>query len=158
MRHIGSQPVVLAVSALVVIAFGLGSIGAWRAYTRTAPEQERATSARLLQTRAAQVSEELVEKTKDLEQSQQATIDQVRGVEEQLQALKRLLAGQQADTKRLTEQIGGVADAVDTLRRSFASAQSSEASAPRTTPRSIRSSKHSVKAHRKNPKSKSKKT
>ncbi len=148
---------VLAVAALVVIALGLGSIGAWRAYTGTAPEQERATSARLLQTRAAQVSEELVEKTKNLEQSQQETMDQIRGAGEQLQAIKRLLAVQQADTKRLTEQIGGVAEAVDTIRQSFASARGSEASAPPAKPRSIRSSTHAVKAHRKKPKSKSKK-
>ncbi len=98
MRHIGSQPIVLAGSALVVVALGLGSIGAWRAYTGTAPEQDRATSTRLLQTRAAQASEELVEKTKGLEQSQQETIDQVQGVGEQLQGIKRLLAAQQADT------------------------------------------------------------
>jgi predicted negative regulator of RcsB-dependent stress response len=156
MRYIGSQPIVLAGSALMIVALGLSSIATWRAYTGTSPEQERATSARLLQTRAAQVSEELVEKTKGLEQSQQETIDQVQGVGEQLQAIKRLLAAQQADTKRLREQVGGVAEAVDTLRQSFASTRDSEVSAAPAKRRSIRLLTHAVKAHRKMPKSKTK--
>ena len=134
----GSQSLVLGVSALVVIGLSLGSIGAWRAYTGTAPEQERANAARLLQTRASQASEELATKTKGLETSQQETIDQVQAVTEQLQVVKRLLTAQQAQTQRLTEKVGGVAESVDTLRQSFASSKSTDASAPTAKKRSYR--------------------
>jgi hypothetical protein len=60
MRTVNSQPIILALTALVVVAVGLGSIGAWRSYTGTSPEQDRVTSARLLQARTAQVAEELI--------------------------------------------------------------------------------------------------
>ena len=63
---IGSQPIVLAAAALMVLVLGIGSIALWRAYSGTSPEQERTANARLLQTRTAQASEQLVEKTKGL--------------------------------------------------------------------------------------------
>src|SRR4051812_33748271 len=90
--RIGSQPIALAAGALVILVIGVASIGFWRAYTGVAPEQERTTSARLMQTRAVQASEQLVEKTKGLEASQQESIDQLQGVQDQLQTVKRLLA------------------------------------------------------------------
>ena len=145
MQRVGSQPLVLGVSALVVLALGVGSVGAWRAYTGSAPEQERSISARLLQTRAAQASEELAAKAKGLETSQQETIDQVQAVTEQLQVVKRLLAAQQAETKRVKEQVGGVSEAVDMLRESFASAKSTEVSAPLAVKRLSRGSGRATK-------------
>ena len=51
---IGSQPIVLAAAALMILVLGIGSIALWRAYSGTSPEQERTASARLLQTRTAQ--------------------------------------------------------------------------------------------------------
>ncbi|WP_375413130.1 hypothetical protein [uncultured Bradyrhizobium sp.] len=132
LRRIGSQPVALAAGALIVVVLGTSSIGLWRVYTGSSPEPERITSLRLMQTRATQASEQLVEKTRSLEVSQQESIDQLQAVQEQLQALKRLVTAQQADAKRLSEQVGGLTGAIDTLRQSFASAQSADPAAPAT--------------------------
>src|SRR5450756_2801432 len=126
----GSQPVALAAGALIVILLGVGGIALWRAYTGTSPEQDRVVVARQLQARTAQASEQLVEKTKGLEITQQESIDQLQVVQDQLQTVKRLLAAQQADTKRLSEQVSGLTEAIAGLRQSFASAQGADASAP----------------------------
>jgi uncharacterized protein HemX len=128
--RIGSQPIVLAAATLVILVLGIGSITLWRAYTGTSPEQERAASARLLQARTAQASEQLVEKTKGLEATQQESIDQLQVVQDQLQTVKRLLTAQQTETRRLSEQVGGLTGAIEGLRQSFASAQAQEASSP----------------------------
>jgi len=50
-------------------------------------------------------------------------------VQDQLQTVRRLLAAQQGDTKKLSEQVGTLTEAVEGLRQSFASAQASEPSA-----------------------------
>jgi hypothetical protein len=113
--RIGLQPIGLAVGTLVVILLGIGSIALWRAYTGTSPEQDRIVAARQLQVRAAQASEQLVEKTKGLEATQQESIDQLQVVQDQLQAVKRLLAAQQADAKRLSDQVAGLTEAIDRL-------------------------------------------
>ena len=133
MAFIGSQPVALAAAALVAMVVGAGSIAAWRAYSGASPEQDRAVAARQLQIRAAQASEQLVEKTTALELTQQESIDQLQVVQDQLQTIRRLLATQQTDAKRLSDQIGELTGAIDSLRRSFASTQSQEASAPAST-------------------------
>jgi uncharacterized coiled-coil protein SlyX len=159
LRRIGSQPVALAAGALIVVMLAAGSVGIWRAYTGSSPEQERLTSLRQMQARATQASEQLFEKTKGLETSQQETIDQLQAVQEQLQGLKRLVTAQQADAKRLSEQVGGLTGAVDSLRQSFASTQSSEPPDPSVTrKRPVRSEARATKprhvvAHRKRAKS-----
>ena len=159
--QIGSQPIALAAATLLVIALGAGSIVLWRAYTGTSPEQDRAASTRLLQARTAQASEQLVEKTRGLEASQQESIDQLQVVQDQLQTVKRLLAAQQADTKRLSVQVGNLTGAIDTLRQSFASTQSSEPSTqPSARHTSIRARPHAARgrvagAHRPRPKARS---
>jgi uncharacterized protein HemX len=128
--RIGSQPVALAAVALAIIMIGVGSIALWRAYTGTSPEQDRIASARQLQARTAQASEQLVEKTKGLEATQQESIDQLQVVQDQLLTVRRLLTAQQTETKRLSEQVGNLAGAIDGLRQSFASTQSSEPASP----------------------------
>ncbi len=159
--HIGSQPIALAAATLLVLVLGVGSIVLWRAYAGTSPEQDRTASARLLQTRTAQASEQLVEKTKGLEASQQESIDQLQVVQDQLQTVRRLLAAQQADTRRLSEQVGGLTGAIDTLRQSFASVQSSEpSSAPSARNNSIRARPRATRGrvagvHRVRPKARS---
>ena len=146
LRRFGSQPVALAAGALVLMVLGASSVGLWRVYTGNSPEQERTTSLRLMQARATQASEQLVEKTRSLEVSQQESIDQLQAVQDQLQVLKRLVTAQQADTKRLSEQVGGLAGAIDALRQSFASAQSSEPSDPPVTRKKpIRAESRAVK-------------
>jgi uncharacterized protein HemX len=150
--HIGSQPIALAAAVLVIIVVGAGSIALWRAYTGTFPEQDRVVAARQLQVRTAQASEQLVEKTKGLEATQQESIDQLQVVQDQLQTVRRLLAAQQAEAKRLSEQVSGLTEAIAGLRQSFASAQAPEASGPSST----RTRSHATKsAHRKHAKSRS---
>src|SRR6202790_1670670 len=143
--QIGSQPIALAAAALVVLLVGAGGIGLWRAYTGTSPEPDRVVAARQLQAKTAQTSERLVEKTKDLEVTQQESIDQLQVVQDQLQTVKRLLAAQQADTKRLSEQVSGLTEAVEGLRQSFASAQGPDPSGPVARNRSIRIRSHAMK-------------
>jgi uncharacterized protein HemX len=159
LQRIGSQPIVLATAILIVVVVGIGFTILWRATTGTSPEQDRTASMRLLQARTAQASEQLVEKTKGLETTQQESIDQLQALQDQLLTMKRLLSGQQADTKRLSDQVGGLTSAIDTLRQSFASAQPSEASNP-PSPRhaAIRTRPHVTKrqsadTHRKSAKS-----
>ena len=143
--RISSQPIALAASTLVVILLGIGAIALWRAYTGTSPEQDRVVAARQLQARTAQASEQLAEKTKGLEVTQQESIDQLQVVQDQLQTVRRLLAAQQAESKRLSDRVSGLSEAIDGLRQSFASARAPEASAaPSTRNRSIRTRSHVI--------------
>lgn len=128
--RIGAQPIALAAVVLVVMLVAAGSIAVWRASTGASSEADRALAARQAQVRAAQASEQLVEKTKALETSQQDSIDQLQVVQDQLQTVKRLLAAQQSDTRRLSDQVGELTGAIDGLRQSFASARSAEVSSP----------------------------
>jgi uncharacterized protein HemX len=125
----GGQPIAIAAVALCVVMLGTGSIALWRAYTGSAPETDRAVATRQLQARAAQASEQLVEKTKGLEATQQESIDQLQVVQDQLQTMRRLLAAQQGDTRKLAEQVTTLTEAVEGLRQSFASAQAADPSA-----------------------------
>jgi Tfp pilus assembly protein PilE len=125
----GGHPIAIGAAALVVVVLGVSSIAVWRAYTGAVPETDRVVATRQLQARTAQASEQLVEKTKGLEATQQESIDQLQLVQDQLMTVRRLLAFQQAETKKLTEQVATLATAVDGLRQSFASSQSSEPTA-----------------------------
>src|SRR4051794_19821442 len=138
--RIGVQPIAIGAVALVLVVLGIASIALWRAYTGNAPETDRIVANRQLQTRTAQASEQLVEKTKGLEATQQESIDQLQMVQDQLLTVRRLLASQQADTKKLSEQVSSLTEAIEGLRQSFASAQASEPAAA-ATPR-----KRSIKA------------
>jgi uncharacterized protein HemX len=155
--RISGQPIAIAAIAFVVVVLGIGSIAIWRAYTGNAPETDRVVASRQLQARTAQASEQLVEKTKGLEATQQESIDQLQVVQDQLQTVRRLLASQQADTRKLSEQVGSLTEAIEGLRQSFASTQASEpAAAPTTRKRSVRARYHAIKsANRKRSKSNS---
>src|SRR5690242_1541341 len=130
--RIGTQPIALAAATLLVILAGVAGITLWRTYSGAAQEPERAVVARQLQARTAQASEQLVEKTKGLEATQQESIDQLQMVQDQLQTVRRLLATQQADSKKLSEQVSSLTEAIEGLRQSFASAQASEPAAAAT--------------------------
>jgi uncharacterized protein HemX len=145
--RIGSQPIALAAAALVIIVIGAGSIGIWRAHSGTPPEQDRIAAVRLVQARAAIASEQLADRTKALETSQEESIDQLQVVQDQLQAAKRQLAAQQAENKRLSEQVGDLSGAIDSLKQSFASDQAPEAS-PHATRHSSFRSRHHARHHR----------
>jgi uncharacterized protein HemX len=134
--RIGVQPIAIAAVALALVLIGIGSMALWRTYTGNSPETNRAVATRQLQARAAQASEQLVEKTKGLEATQQESIDQLQVVQDQLQTVRRLIAAQQGDTKKLSEQVAGLTEAIEGLRQSFASAQATEPAAEPTRKRS----------------------
>jgi uncharacterized protein HemX len=145
LSRFSGQPILIAAVAFIVVVLGIGSIAGWRAYTGMAPETDRVVAVRQLQARTAQASEQLVEKTKGIEATQQESIDQLQVVQDQLLTVRRLLAAQQADTRKLSEQVGTLTESIDGLRQSFASAQASEpAAAPSSRKRSIRKS-HAAK-------------
>ncbi len=133
--RIGSQPIALAAVALAIMLVGAGSIALWRAYTGSSPEQDRVVAARLVQARVAQTTEQLVERTKALEVSQQEAVDQLQIAQDQLLTIKRLLAAQQTDAKRLSDQMAALTNAIESVRQSFASSQSTELSSPSATRR-----------------------
>jgi hypothetical protein len=152
--RIGVQPIAIGAVALILVVLGIGSITLWRAYTGNAPETDRVAATRQLQARTAQASEQLVEKTKGLEATQQESIDQLQVVQDQLQTVRRLLASQQTDTKKLSEQVGALTEAIEGLRQSFASAQATEPAAEPTRKRSANAKPHAIgSAHRKRGKS-----
>jgi uncharacterized protein HemX len=155
--RIGTQPIALAAATLLVILAGVAGITLWRTYSGAAQEPERTVVARQLQARTAQASEQLVEKTKGLEATQQESIDQLQMVQDQLQTVRRLLAAQQADTRRLSERVSALTDAIDGLRQSYASSQASEPSSPPAARnRSVRTRAHAFRtAHRRPEKSRS---
>ncbi|MET0219219.1 MAG: hypothetical protein ABW213_01030, partial [Tardiphaga sp.] len=103
-------------------------------YSGVVPESDRLTASRLTQARVAQASEQLVEKTKGLEATQQQSIDQLQVVQDQLLTVQRLLAAQQSETKKLNEQIGNIGGSLDSLRQSFATASAAEAEQPAARP------------------------
>src|SRR6202163_4626896 len=144
--RIGVQPIAIGAVALILLVLGIGSIALWRAYTGNAPETDRVAATRQLQARTAQASEQLVEKTKGLEATQQESIDQLQVIQDQLQTVRRILAAQQADSKRLSEQVSGLTEAIEGLRQSFASAQATEAApAPAARNKSVRTRAHATK-------------
>jgi hypothetical protein len=122
----GGQPFIIGATALLAIVVGIGAIAAWRAYSGASPELDRVIATRQLQARATQASEQLVEKTRGLEATQQESIDQLQVMQDQLQTVRRLLASQQADSKKLSEQIVTLTESVDGLRQSFASTRSDD--------------------------------
>ena len=141
------QPIVLGAVALVLVSIGVAAVALGRATTGTLPEQERVTASRLLQARTAETSEKLVEKTKAMEATQEEAIDQLQVLQDQLLTVRRLLAAQQSDNKRLSDQVSGLTEQIESLRQSFASAQSSEA---RDTPATSKS-RPVRNAHRRRP-------
>ena len=144
--RLGAQPIALTAAALLLLIAGVTSIAIWRAYTGAAPETDRVVTSRQLQARTAQVSEQLVEKAKGLEATQQESIDQLQMVQDQLQSMKRLMAAQQADTKRLSEQVATLNESIDSLKQSFASARTTEAETPAVTRR--KPARHRVSARK----------
>jgi hypothetical protein len=128
--RIGSQPVALAAGVLLVLLLGAGSVALWRVSTGSYPESDRAIATRQIQARAVEASEQLADKTKAMAVTQQEQVDQLQALQEQMQGVKRLLAAQQNDAKRLSDQVGTLTGAIDNLRQSFASAQSSDTAAP----------------------------
>ena len=147
--RIGSQPIALAAATLLIVVVGVAAIALWRAYTGTSPELDRVAAARQLQVRAAQASEELVEKTKGLEATQREAIDQLQVIQDQMQTVRRVLAAKEAYSKRLSEQVSGLTEAVEGLRQSFASAHANEpAAAPAARAKPVQTRAHAIRTVR----------
>ena len=138
MLHSSSQPIALATILLLLIVIGIGSITLWRATSQMLPEGDRIALARLLQTRSSQNLEQLIGKTNILEASQQDTIDQLQIVQDELQTVKRLLASEDADKRRLADQVSVLTETVDGLRQSYASVPPDTSASPETRPASTR--------------------
>jgi uncharacterized protein HemX len=141
--RVGSQPIAIGAAVLVALVVAGGSILAWRSYNGIVPEQDRVVTARVNQARVAQASEQLVEKTKGLEATQQQSIDQLQAVEDRLQVIQQMLVAQRTENKRLGEQVAALTGSFDTLRQSFASVPppAEAAPAPTTNRRSVRKSR-----------------
>jgi uncharacterized protein HemX len=135
--RIGSQPIALAAALLLLIVTGIGSMALWRASAESVTDADRATLARQLQARSTRTSEQLMEKTKGLEATQQESIDQLQVVQDELQTVKQQLASQQADNRRLADQVATLSDAIEGLRQSYASAPPEASTAPATQNRSV---------------------
>ena len=141
LQGFGEHPIMITAVALAFVILGIGSIFAWRAYSGSTPEPERLTAARLQQARVAQASEQIIEKTKGIEATQQQSIDQLQVVQDQLQTMQGLLTAQQTETRKLTEQVGTLTATLDNLRQSFASTTAGDDKpAARETPRRSRAS------------------
>jgi phage-related tail protein len=152
----------LAAGALALLLVGAGSTAVWRAVTGNYPESDHAIAARQLQARAAEASEQLAEKTKAMGVTQQEQVDQLQAMQEQMQGMKRLLAAQQGEAQRLSDQVGTLTGAIDSLKQSFASARPSDTPALSSAGRApVRSRAHATRAgqaghiKRKRPKSQS---
>ncbi|WP_249225187.1 hypothetical protein [Tardiphaga alba] len=140
MLQIGQQPLLVTAVALVLLFAGIGGVFAWRSWSGSVPEPERLTASRLQQARVAQASEQLIEKTKGIEATQQQSVDQLQVVQDQLLTMQRLLSAQQNETRKLTEQVGVLTSSLDNLRQSFASTSATDDTASaRETPRRSRS-------------------
>ncbi|PZA13214.1 hypothetical protein DNX69_02225 [Rhodopseudomonas palustris] len=120
---LGAQPIAIAAAALLLIVAGIGTIFLWRIASGTSPEQERVVAGRQVQARVAQTSEQLVERTKGLELTQQQSIDQLQALQDQLHDIQALVAAQRSEIRKLSEQIGEIGTGLDSLRQSFAQAQ-----------------------------------
>jgi len=134
----GSQPIALATILLLLIVIAIGSTALWRATKGSLPEVDRVALARLLHSRSAQAFDQLADRTRGLETSQQEAIDQLQVVQDELQTVKRLLASEEADKKRLADQVAVLTEAVDGLRQSFASAPPDASPPPETRPANTR--------------------
>jgi len=143
--RVARQPIALAASALIVIVLGASAMALWRSHPGAAREQEPPVTTTSLQVNTTQISDELNEKTRALEVTQQESIDQLQTLQDQLQTAKQLLATQQEDTKRLSAQVSSLTEAIDSLRQSFASARAAEASAPSSRKQSASTRSDSAK-------------
>lgn len=117
----------------------------WRAYAGSSPESDRMIATRQLQVRTALISEQIVEKTKGLEATQQESIDQLQMVQDELQTFKRELAMRKAEAEQLSEQVSGLTEAIDGLRQSFASVQASSGTPPPSLRRSKSGQRHGIR-------------
>ena len=101
MATIGAQPIATAAAALLLIVSGICAILLWRIATGASPEQDRVAAGRQVQARVVQTSEQIMENTKGIAQSQQESIDQLQSLQDQLNAIQQLVAAQRTGTSKI---------------------------------------------------------
>ena len=110
--RIGGQPIAIAAVAFVIVVMGIGSIALWRAPIPGNAPRKRIASSRQGNCRPAphkRPSNWSKRPRAWKRPSSSESIDQLQVVQDQLVTVRRLLASQQTDTKKLSEQ-GGRAD------------------------------------------------
>jgi septal ring factor EnvC (AmiA/AmiB activator) len=140
-RHLQTRLIVGAVAALAIVAGAF----VWRIAASRPPPAIPTAITNAAPPARNPVLDKLVETTQGLEDSQQQAIDQ-------LQVLQQLLASQQAEIRKSSDEIAALSDKLEALRQSFASAPpaapAAEADAPergKSTPPATHSQR---KAHR----------
>ena len=145
LSRFSGQPILIAAAAFVVVVLGIGSIAGFGAsIPATCPSPTvslRSGNCRRVPRRRPNSWSRRPRASKP-----PGGIDRpIQVVQDQLLTVRRLLAAQQADTRKLSEQVGTLTESIDGLRQSFASAQASEpAATPSTRKRSVRKS-HATK-------------
>ena len=104
-----------------------GFIAPWVAYRSAPPQQPRADVAANASNETAQVIKDLRTAIKGL----QTTDEKVAG---QLQSVQQTLASNQAETKRLADQVTALSGKFDALQQSFASVQQQPSPASSESP------------------------
>ncbi len=104
-----------------------GFIALWVAYHSAPPQQPQADVAANASNETAQVIRDLQTAIKGL----QTTDEKVAG---QLQSVQQTLASNQAETKRLADQVTAFSGKLDALQQSFASAQRQSSPASSESP------------------------
>ena len=115
------------VAALVLIGGGWMTVWAFGGSKAVAPPSEVPTASAT----SGRASDELLETAKGLEVTQQQAVDQLQVVQDQLVA-------QQAETKKLSEQIAALTEKLDALQRSVADIPTAPVAAPVLSPKSRR--------------------
>jgi uncharacterized coiled-coil protein SlyX len=113
------------VAALLLIGGGWMTAWAFGGSKAAAPPSEVSTASAT----SGRPSDELLETAKGLQVTQQQAVDQ-------LQVVQDKLAAQQAETKKLSEQIAAVTEKLDALQRSVADIPAPPVAAPVSPPKS----------------------
>jgi uncharacterized coiled-coil protein SlyX len=115
------RPIVPLVAAFVLIVGGGMTVWAFGGSNAVAPPPDVSTAS----TMSGHPSDELLEKTKGLEVTQQQAVDQLQVVQDEL-------AAQQAATKKLSEQIATLTEKLDALQGSVAKMPAPPVPAPKS--------------------------
>jgi uncharacterized coiled-coil protein SlyX len=117
--HDRRRLIIPLVAALLLIGGGWMTAWAFGGSKAAAPPSEVSTASAT----SGRPSDELLETAKGLQVTQQQAVDQ-------LQVVQDKLAAQQAETKKLSEQIAAVTEKLDVLQRSVADIPAPSVAAP----------------------------
>jgi septal ring factor EnvC (AmiA/AmiB activator) len=124
---VGGRRLRVLAAALAVILIGVGCAVVWGFFGRSVAALPPSANAVPVPARE-QVADEILETARGLQVTQQQAVDQLQVVQDQL-------AAQKAETKKLSEQIGAVAEKLEALQRSVADIPAPPAAAPVSPPK-----------------------